>query len=130
MKTIILILLIFLVTSISKSEEVIENNSALNSIADKTAVYEEIITAVKTFYGMSTQGLTPAGYYINLDTYPDSDFEFSLKNGLKWGFVEEIAPGLVIVNSEKCKGWYVKLTVNNNMKVTNCKVLSYGDETK
>jgi len=130
MKTIILILLSFLSALNIKSAEVNKQNSVHNPTIDKAAVYEGTITALTTFYGMSTQGLTPGGYYINIDTYPDSDFEFTLKNGLKWGLVEEIAPGLVIVNSKKCNGWYVRLTVNNSMQVTKCKILSYGDETE
>ncbi|MBV6478416.1 MAG: hypothetical protein HGGPFJEG_01171 [Ignavibacteria bacterium] len=130
MKTIILIILSVLVSPISKSADVIENNSAFNLNASNAAVYEGRITAINISYGVSTQGLNPSDYYLNLDSYPDIDFEISLKDGLKWGLFEELVPGLLLVTTEKCKGWYVKLTVNNSMKVTKCRILSYGDEAE
>ena len=122
------ILLSFILTTIPRISEIEVVNPFAYLIADKGEVYEGTITGITTFYGMSTQGLSPSGYYITLDTYPDTNFEFSLKNGLKWGFVVEITPGLTMVNSEKCKGWYVRLNVNSKMVVTKCKIISYGDE--
>lgn len=129
MKTILLTIICFIVTSTLSSEQS-NKNQLENLMTDKGAVYEGTITGIKTYYGMTTQGLSSTGYYLNLDTYPEMDFEFTIKDGLKWGLVVEYAPGLVMVISEKCEGWYVKLTVNSNMRITKCKIISYGDESE
>lgn len=129
MKTILLTIICFIVTSTLSSEQS-NKNQLENLMTDKGAVYEGTITGIRTYYGMTTQGLSSTGYYLNLDTYPEMDFEFTIKDGLKWGLVVEYAPGLVMVISEKCEGWYVKLTVNSNMRITKCKIISYGDESE
>ena len=129
MKTILLTIIYFINTSTLSSEQSYKKQLE-NLMTDKGAAYEGTITGIKTYYGMTTQGLTSKGYYLNLDTYPEMDFEFTIKDGLKWGLVVEYAPGLVMVISEKCEGWYVKLTVNKNMRITKCKIISYGDESE
>ena len=130
MKSILLTIICFIFTPTISSKQSNEIHAA-NLLNDKSAVYEGTITGIKIFYGMSTNGLSSTGMYsLNLDTYPEMDFEFTLKDGLKWGLIKELTPGLAFVNSEECKGWNVKLTVNNNMRVTKCKILSYGDESE
>ncbi|MBL8008843.1 MAG: hypothetical protein JNJ56_15080, partial [Ignavibacteria bacterium] len=91
MKTILLTIICFIVTSTLSSEQS-NKNQLENLMTDKGAVYEGTITGIRTYYGMTTQGLSSTGYYLNLDTYPEMDFEFTIKDGLKWGLVVEYAP--------------------------------------
>lgn len=127
MKTILLsifcICLIFLniVEAVSFHNGVHQNsNSTYENFHEINAVYEGTITEIQSFSAITLNGLEEQDWvYLILDTYPDLKFKITLKKGIKLGLFKEVKPFVI---TGQCKGWYVKLTVNNDMEVTKCRI--------